>query len=85
MDDPFRRMLTTSMAILYAAITLTTLSLCGQTLILSPNNDPTAAKTIPPLIKIDRMQKEFNFRPACVLDDLSNLIDSYKAQFATIE
>ena len=33
------------MAILYAAITLTALSLRGQTLILSPNNDPTVAKT----------------------------------------
>jgi len=44
---------------------------------------PTAAKTIPPLIKIDRMQEEFNFKPAYVIDDLSKLIESYKAQFAT--
>jgi nucleoside-diphosphate-sugar epimerase len=45
--------------------------------------DPTAAKTISPLIKIDRMQEEFNFRPTNIIDDLSKLIESYKAQFAT--
>ena len=46
--------------------------------------DPSAGKTISPLINIERMQEEFNFKPACVIDDLSNLVDSYKAQFTTV-
>lgn len=42
---------------------------------------PTAPKTIPPLIRIDRMQEEFNFKPAYVIDDLSKLTEFYKAHY----
>jgi len=44
--------------------------------------DPAAHKTVPPRVSIDRMREEFGFSPACVLDDLRALIESYKAQFA---
>jgi nucleoside-diphosphate-sugar epimerase len=40
--------------------------------------DPVAAKTSFPSINIDRMRSEFGFRPRHILDDLENLIESYR-------
>jgi nucleoside-diphosphate-sugar epimerase len=40
--------------------------------------DPSAAKTSFPAIRIDRLRSELGFRPRYVLDDLGDLIDSYR-------
>lgn len=44
--------------------------------------DPAAARVKFPVIDIDRMRSEFGFQPRSVLDDLSNLVDSYRRHYA---
>ena len=43
--------------------------------------DPSAAKTSFPPIRIDRLRSELGFRPRYLLDDLGDLIDSYRKHF----
>jgi nucleoside-diphosphate-sugar epimerase len=44
--------------------------------------DPAASKISFPQIRIDRIRSEFGFRARYVLDDLGDLIDSYRKHFA---
>jgi nucleoside-diphosphate-sugar epimerase len=46
--------------------------------------DPTAATNVPPQISIARMQEDFDFKPACLIDGLGDLVESYKARFGTV-
>lgn len=43
--------------------------------------DPLAVKQCFPRVSIDRMRSEFGFQPSSVLDDLGDLIESYKANY----